>query len=99
LPLIILRTPLSKTINSLRTDADGDFCHQGRDIVIEITPKNVRLSEPADMTIHWKALGEHILMVQLVFRCNQFHPDNRLHVSFFFLSAVPFAKVENELII
>jgi hypothetical protein len=26
-------------------------------------PKNQRLSKPTDMTIHWKALEEHYLMV------------------------------------
>jgi hypothetical protein len=27
------------------------------------TQKNVRLSKPTDVTIHWKALEEHFLMV------------------------------------
>jgi hypothetical protein len=34
-------------------------------------PKNLRLSKRTDMTIHWKALEEHFLMVLFVFRCNQ----------------------------
>jgi hypothetical protein len=57
-------------INSLRTDGDfchqtdGDFCHQGRDT--EIAQKNLRLLKPTDMTIHWKALEEHFLMVPLL---------------------------------
>jgi hypothetical protein len=36
---------------------DVDFCHQGRD---------------TDMTIHWKALGVHFLVVPLDFRFSQF---------------------------
>jgi hypothetical protein len=28
--------------------------------------------KPTDMTIHWKALAEHFLMVPLVFRLNNF---------------------------
>jgi hypothetical protein len=48
--------------NSVRTD--GNFCHQGRDT--EIEKKNLKLSETTDMTIHWKALEEHVLMVPLV---------------------------------
>jgi hypothetical protein len=35
-------------------------------------PKHLRLSKPIDMTIHWKALEEHSLMVPLVFRFNHF---------------------------
>jgi hypothetical protein len=56
----------SHSFNSSRTD--GDFCHQGQD------PQKLakRLSEPADMTIHWKALEEHFLMVLLVFQFNHF---------------------------
>jgi hypothetical protein len=34
-------------------------------------PKNLRLSKYTDMTIHWKALEEHFLMV-LVFRFTHF---------------------------
>jgi hypothetical protein len=41
-------------LNSLRTD--GDFCHRGRDT--EIAKNFFSLSEPTDMTIHWKALEE-----------------------------------------
>jgi hypothetical protein len=33
-------------------------------------PKKSRMSKPTDMTIHWKALEEHILMVPFVFRFN-----------------------------
>jgi hypothetical protein len=36
------------------------FRHQGRDTEIA---QNLRLSKPTDMTIHWKALEEHIRMV------------------------------------
>jgi hypothetical protein len=50
--------------NYLRTD--GDFCHQGWDTDIA---KNIfRLSKPTHMTIHWKALGEHFLMVPFVLK-------------------------------
>jgi hypothetical protein len=35
-------------------------------------PKKLRLSKPTDMTIHWKALEEHFLMVPLVFMENAF---------------------------
>jgi hypothetical protein len=58
-----------EVLNSLRTD--GNFCHQGRDTEIP-PPPNVRLAKPTDMTIRWKALEEHLLMVPLVFRFNQF---------------------------
>jgi hypothetical protein len=50
------------SFNSLRTD--GDFCRQRRDTEIE---KKFRLLKHTDMTIHWKALEEHFLMVPLVF--------------------------------
>jgi hypothetical protein len=53
---------MSQRIDSSRTD--GDFCHRGRDT--KIAPKICDLSNPTDMTIHWKAL-EHFLMVPLVF--------------------------------
>jgi hypothetical protein len=43
---------------------------QGQDT--EIAPKKLRLSEYTDMTIHWKELVEHFLMVPLVFRFNHF---------------------------
>jgi hypothetical protein len=42
--------------------------HDGRDT--ENCPNNLRLLEPTDMTIHWKALGKHFLMVPLVFQFN-----------------------------
>jgi hypothetical protein len=45
-------------LNSLRTD--GYFCHQ--EWVTEIAPK-LRMAKHRDMTIHWKALEEHFLMV------------------------------------
>jgi hypothetical protein len=35
--------------------------------VTEISPKNVRLSKPTDITLHWDALEEHFLMALLVF--------------------------------
>jgi hypothetical protein len=34
------------------------------------------LSVHTDMTIHWKALEEHFLMVPLVFRFNHFRGEN-----------------------
>jgi hypothetical protein len=40
---------------------DGDFW----DTEIQC-PKNSRLVEPTDMTIHWKALEKHFLMVPVV---------------------------------
>jgi hypothetical protein len=36
-------------------------------------PKYLRLVKPTNITIHWKALEEHFLMVPLVFRFNHFH--------------------------
>jgi hypothetical protein len=42
----------------------------GRDT--EIAQKNLRLSKPTDMTIHWKGVEEHFLMVPLVFRFIRF---------------------------
>jgi hypothetical protein len=33
-------------------------------------PKILRLSKPTDMSIHWKALEEHFLMLSSVFRFN-----------------------------
>jgi hypothetical protein len=32
--------------------------------------KHLRLSKPTNMTIHWKALKEHFLVVPLFFRFN-----------------------------
>jgi hypothetical protein len=34
------------------------------------------LLKPTDMTIHWKALEEHFLMVPLVFRFSHFQGKN-----------------------
>jgi hypothetical protein len=61
--------------NSLRTD--GDLCHQGWDA--EIAPKNFRLSKNTDMTIHWKGLEEHILMVPLVFLFTDFRGKKKIN--------------------
>jgi hypothetical protein len=44
----------------------GDFCHHARDT--EIVQKMLISSKHIDMTIHWKALEEHFLMVPLVFQ-------------------------------
>jgi hypothetical protein len=33
-------------------------------------PKRVRLSKHTDVTIHWKALEKHFLMVPLIFQFN-----------------------------
>jgi hypothetical protein len=41
----------------------GDFCHQGRQDT-EIAKKDLRLSKPTDMTIHWKALEGTIILVR-----------------------------------
>jgi hypothetical protein len=35
-----------------------------------------KIVETYDMTIHWKALEEHFLMVQLVFRFSHFQGKN-----------------------
>jgi hypothetical protein len=44
----------------------GDFHHQWRDI--EIAQKIVDCqNKPTDLTIHWKALEEHFLMVPFIF--------------------------------
>jgi hypothetical protein len=40
----------------------GDFYHQGQDTEFA---KKLRVSKHTDMTIHWKALEEHFLMVPL----------------------------------
>jgi hypothetical protein len=52
------------TINSLRTG--GDLCHQGQDT--EFAPK-IKFYQNiiTIMTIQWKALEEHFLMVPLFF--------------------------------
>jgi hypothetical protein len=47
-----------------------DFCHQGQDR--EIAQKIKIVETYADMTIHWKALEEHFLMVPLVLQFNHF---------------------------
>jgi hypothetical protein len=43
---------------------------KGRDTEIVPPKKHLRLSKHTDMTIHWKGLEEHFLMVPLVFRFN-----------------------------
>jgi hypothetical protein len=40
--------------------SDGDFCHRAGH---RNCRKNLRLSKRTDMTIHWKALEEHFLMI------------------------------------
>jgi hypothetical protein len=62
--------------NSLRTD--GDFCHQGWDTEIAHY-KDLRLSKPTDMTIHYigKLLAALSAMVPLVFRF--IHCRRKLH--------------------
>jgi hypothetical protein len=68
-------------MNSLRTN--GDFYHQKPPITEHRNcPKNLRLSKPTDMTIHWKDLEEHFLMVALVFRFNHFRGENAFSVFF-----------------
>jgi hypothetical protein len=39
-------------------------------------PNKFRLSKHTDMTIHWKALEEHFLMVPLLFRFSHFQGEN-----------------------
>jgi hypothetical protein len=60
------------------TDGDlktaGDYCHQVWDT--EIAPQNLRLSKHTDMTIHWKAIEEHFLVVSLVFFYSTFCGEN-----------------------
>jgi hypothetical protein len=55
---------LPEPINSLRTD--GDFCHQGHERIQKLPKKlrSLKYTDMVDMTIHWKALVEHFLMVQ-----------------------------------
>jgi hypothetical protein len=77
-PILELIAVKKYAFKSSRTD--GDFCHQGRDT--EIGPKNVRLSQHTDMTIHWKALEKHFLMVSLCFRCNYFRGKKKRKKSF-----------------
>jgi hypothetical protein len=36
--------------------------------------QNLRLSKHTDVTIHWKAIQKHFLMVRLVFRFTHFRP-------------------------
>jgi hypothetical protein len=55
-----------RSINPLRTD--GDFYHVTKGGTEKLPQKN----KIVDMTIHWKSLQEHILMVPLVFRFNHF---------------------------
>jgi hypothetical protein len=50
----------------LTLSIDGDFYHQGRDT--EISQKFKTVETYTDITIHWKALEVHFLMVPLVFR-------------------------------
>jgi hypothetical protein len=45
----------------ISSTTDGGFCHQGH------YPKHLRLLQHTDMTIHSKALEEHLLMVPLLF--------------------------------
>jgi hypothetical protein len=40
-----------------------------------IGPRNLRLSKPTDMPIHWKALEEHFLMVPLIFTHSHNNPS------------------------
>jgi hypothetical protein len=67
------------TPSTISSGHEGDFCHQGWGT--EIAQK-IGLSKPTDMTIHWKALEKHFLMVPLVFRFNHFWKNN--HFSEFF---------------
>jgi hypothetical protein len=66
---------LNRFQSGVNSHSDGDFCHQRRDTEIGCTTK-LRLSKPTDMTIHWKALDEHFLVVPLVFWFNHFRGEN-----------------------
>jgi hypothetical protein len=70
--------------NPFRTD--GDFCH--RRAGHRNWPKTLRLSKPTDMTIHWKGLGKHFLMVPLVVRFNQFSGEKSIFSIFLIKSSV-----------
>jgi hypothetical protein len=46
---------------------------KGGTVKLPLLPKkNLRLSKPPDVTIHWKALEDHFLMVPLDFHLNHF---------------------------
>jgi hypothetical protein len=62
---IMDRSPERK-LSTWRTD--GDFGHEGQDTEIAQT----RLSEPTDMTRHWKALEDNFLMVTISFSIQTF---------------------------
>jgi hypothetical protein len=49
---------------------------------------NLRLWKLTDMTIHWKALEEHFLMVPLVFRFYHFRGKNAFSEFFSVLKGV-----------
>jgi hypothetical protein len=48
-------------------------CHQDT----EIAPKDLRLQQHSDLTIHWKALKEHFLMVPLDLGFTYFQGENK----------------------
>jgi hypothetical protein len=50
----------------------------------KLSPKNVRLSKHADMTIHWKAIEVHFLMVPIVFSIKPFSVNSGKRFSVFF---------------
>jgi hypothetical protein len=45
-------------------------------MVNSVDTEIAQMSKPSDMTIHWKALEEHFLMVPLVFLDNDFREKN-----------------------
>jgi hypothetical protein len=59
---------------------------RGRDTVI--AQKNLKFSKPTDMTIHWKGLEEHFLMVP--FFIHNFFWENAHFLSF---SKTPFGVI------
>jgi hypothetical protein len=65
-------------VNVLRTD--GDFCHLRAGH--KYWPKSLRLSKYSYMTIHWKDLQRHFLMVTLVFQFT--HSWGKIKFSEFF---------------
>jgi hypothetical protein len=56
----------------------GELCHQVRETEL---PQKLRLWKPTDITVLWKALEEHFLMVLLVYRFKHFRGMHCLNLS------------------
>jgi hypothetical protein len=67
-----IRIAAASVRKELRTG--GDRSHQGQGT--EIAQNILRLLKPTDMTIHWKALEMHILMVPFVFQFTNLRGEN-----------------------